>query len=102
MYHKDGLRIYPKAPPVLKDHNPDAVYVKVAVEFQKNGPMIPKTIEWEDGRTFEIQRVLDDDGTMTYPGVKYVCLVNGQKVHLIYDQNNRFFVFRKKRGRSAF
>ena len=95
MFHRDGFHIHPLAPPVMKDHNPDAVYVKVGTEFNRDGEIIPKWLEWEDGRTFEIMRLLEDDGAMPYPGVKYVCLVNGQKMHLIYDQNNRFYVFRK-------
>ena len=96
MYHRDGFRIRKKAPAVMKDHNPDAVYVKVSAEFMTDGTILPKVIEWEDGRQYEVMRLLAPDDEIPFPGMKFVCLVNGQKVHLIYDQENRFFMFRRK------
>lgn len=37
----------------------DKVYVDVLAEFTKDGLLIPKQITWEDGRKYEITRVVD-------------------------------------------
>ncbi len=34
-------------------------YVKVTVEYDKEGIITPLSIEWEDGRIYEIDRILD-------------------------------------------
>ena len=38
---------------------PIKVYVPVDLAVDKNGQMYPRTITWEDGRKYEIDRVLD-------------------------------------------
>ena len=38
---------------------PIKVYVPVEVAFDENGHMCPRLIHWEDGKTYEIDRVLD-------------------------------------------
>ena len=35
------------------------VYVKVDAEFTEDGRLRPKSLEWEDGTTFSIDRILD-------------------------------------------
>ena len=37
----------------------DKVYVPVIVSFSEDGEVSPQYVTWEDGRTFEIDRVLD-------------------------------------------
>ena len=34
-------------------------YVKVTVEYDEEGIITPLSIEWEDGRIYEIDRILD-------------------------------------------
>ena len=36
-------------------------YVSVTVHFTAQGRMIPSSIEWEDGRVYEIDKILDVD-----------------------------------------
>ena len=48
--------------------NPIKVYLGVEVDFGSDGVMLPRTIIWEDGTRFEVDRVLDTHG-MTKPGV---------------------------------
>ena len=38
---------------------PIKVYVPVEVAFDENGHMYPRLIHWEDGKTYEIDRILD-------------------------------------------
>ena len=35
------------------------VYVNVMAEFTKDGNLMPRTIIWEDGTNYEIQRIKD-------------------------------------------
>lgn len=35
------------------------IYVKTDVVFDENGRMLPRCLEWEDGRKFSIDRVTD-------------------------------------------
>ena len=35
------------------------VYVSVKVDFDANGRMFPRSLLWEDGHEYEIDRVLD-------------------------------------------
>lgn len=35
------------------------VYVQVKVDFREDGVMLPREIIWEDGVTYEIDRVVD-------------------------------------------
>ena len=37
----------------------EKVFVQVLVLFNEEGTMMPKSIRWEDGRVFPIDRVLD-------------------------------------------
>ena len=37
------------------DESPYKKYVDVNVEFTKEGKLIPKSIIWEDGTTYEVQ-----------------------------------------------
>lgn len=38
---------------------PIKVYVPVEVAFDVSGQMLPRLIHWEDGKTYEVDRVLD-------------------------------------------
>lgn len=38
---------------------PIKVYVPIEIDVDSNGQMYPRTITWEDGRKYEIDRVLD-------------------------------------------
>lgn len=74
------------------------VYVDVLAEFTKDGLLIPKEITWEDGRKYEILRVIDIKRMASTKaggvGERYLCIVNNQKISLYYEDNNMWFVER--------
>lgn len=72
------------------------VYVDVMAEFTQEGKLIPKSIKWEDGRTFEIQKITDVRRAASLKaggvGMRYTCLICGQSKFLYYEENNLWFV----------
>lgn len=75
------------------------VYVDVLAQFSKDGVLVPKTITWEDGQTYEVTKVLDVRRAASTRaggvGERYTCIVSGQQVHLYYEENNLWFMERK-------
>lgn len=73
-------------------------YVSVTAHFTAQGRMIPSSIEWEDGRVYEIDKILDVRPAASLKaggnGIRYVCLIHGRRRHLYYE-NPRWFVPRK-------
>jgi len=69
---------------------PQRVYVGMRVSFSEDGNMTPVAIKWEDGRVFEIARVLDvrraasAAGSM---GVRYTVKVAGQARRLFFEDD---------------
>ena len=67
------------------------VYVKVLSETDENGQMLPRQITWEDGRSFDIDRV----GTVrpAYAakaggqGDRYTIYVNGLQRYLFFERS---------------
>lgn len=76
----------------------DKVYVDVLAEFTKDGLLIPKQITWEDGRKYEITRVVDIKRIASTKaggvGERYLCVVNNKRVSLYYEDNNMWFMER--------
>ena len=76
------------------------VYVDVAVVFSTEGEMTPKFIIWEDGRRFDIDRVLsvgrEANRRAGGCGICYRCRVLGKEIKLYYEENFRWFVESKK------
>lgn len=76
----------------------DKVYVDVLAEFTKDGLLIPKQITWEDGRKYEISRVVDIKRMASTKaggvGERYLCVVNNKRVSLYYEDNNMWFMER--------
>ena len=72
------------------------VYVNVMAEFTRDGRLMPRTIIWEDGKKYEIQRVKDCRRAASLRaggvGVRYTCVINGQEKYLFYEDNNMWFV----------
>ena len=65
------------------------VYVGLRVSFDTDGTMTPIEIKWEDGRVFEVDRVLDvrraasEAGSM---GLRYTVKIMG-KVRLLFFED---------------
>lgn len=73
-------------------------YVKVTAVFHTDGRLIPVSFEWEDGRKYEIDRVLDITRAASLKaggtGMRYTCSVRGRETCLFLEED-RWFVERK-------
>ena len=69
------------------------VYVSVIVDFKLDGQMFPRSIEWEDGIRYEIDRVLDIRPGYAAKaggqGDKYTIMVNGQRTYLYFERSTK-------------
>jgi hypothetical protein len=79
--------------------NPYKAYVEVVADFSPDGKMVPMRIVWEDGRKYDIDRVLRIDRRASLKaggaGIRYVCRVMGKQVELYYEENGLWFVTRR-------
>ena len=70
------------------------IYLKVNADFDLNGKIVPRSIEWEDGRVFAIDRVLDVRRAASLKaggvGLRYICRIRGRTVALFNDENKWF------------
>lgn len=104
-YHHDSGRS-DRPGPVLHEYaqereqeNPFKAYVEVIADFSSDGRMRPLRLVWEDGRTYDIDRILRVDRRASLKaggaGIRYVCRILGQMVELYYEENGCWFVNRK-------
>lgn len=73
------------------------VYVSVVAKFDADGTITPLSVQWDDGRLFEIDRVLESRNVASTKfggyGTRYLCLFRGQRKLLFYDKReSRWFV----------
>ncbi len=65
------------------------VVVRVLAEFDEQGQVRPRSIVWEDGRSYAIDRVLDVRPAASLKvggsGIRYTCRIQGQVVYLFED-----------------
>jgi len=74
------------------------VFVEVVAKHDIHGNIRPLSIKWEDGRLYEVDRLLDvrlaasqkAGGT----GIRYTCKIMGKQVYL-FDDEGKWFVERK-------
>ena len=68
----------------------------MSLTMWKNQPMVPKAIFWEDGRTYEIQKITDIRRAACpaagATGIRYTIYVDGFEKHLYYGDDRRWFV----------
>ena len=71
------------------------VYVGVIVEYDEAGGVRPLAVKWEDGRVFEVDRLLDVRRAASTKvggqGIRYTCRILGKETYL-FDDNGRWFV----------
>ena len=71
------------------------VYVSVVVRYDESGGVRPLSITWEDGRTFEVDRLLDVRRAAATKaggqGMRYTCRILGKETYL-FEDNGRWFV----------
>ena len=65
------------------------IYVKVNADFALDGKIIPKSIVWEDGRTFTIDDVTDIRRAASLKaggqGTRYTCMIEVKERYLFYE-----------------
>lgn len=82
-------------------------YVAVSVQFNEDGVMLPRALTWENGITYEIDRVLDIRPSYAAKaggqGDRYTVMMRGQRRFLYFERTanltgniiGRWFVERK-------
>ncbi len=67
------------------------VYVDVSASFRADGIMIPKSLLWEDGCCYEIDRVTEVRQAAAMKaggqGDRYTIWVNGQPTYLFFERS---------------
>ena len=70
------------------------VFVKVLVEFDEQGNVLPVNITWEDGRKYEIDKVTDIRravaGKVGGTAIRYTVRINGRTTYLFLDEGKWF------------
>lgn len=71
-------------------------YVKVVVEYSLEGNIRPLMVEWEDGRRFEVDRLLDVRRAASTKaggqGMRYTVRILGHETYLFEDEGRWFVV----------
>ena len=71
------------------------VYVEVTARFDREGTIIPLSIIWEDGRVFEVDKILDVRRAASLKaggqGTRYTIRILGREVYLFYE-NPKWFM----------
>ena len=70
-------------------------YVGVIAEFDPEGCMLPRSVRWDDGRLFPVDRILDIRPAASLKaggaGIRYTCRILGQ-VRYLFLEDGRWFV----------
>ncbi len=70
------------------------VFVEVIAKFTKDGGKIPLRIKWQDGRTFDIDKVTDVRRAASLKaggqGIRYRCRINGRETYLWLEEDKWF------------
>lgn len=70
-------------------------YISVTARFDEDGNLLPLKIHWNDGRSFEIDRVTDIRYAASLKaggmGLRYTCRIGGAEKYLFLEEN-RWFV----------
>ncbi len=92
--------MHPKAQK-LHPHR-ERVYVSVNSDFDSTGYVQPRSVTWQDGRTFQIDRVKDfrpaDTVGLHLSGDCYTVVINGKETHLYFERTDPQ-LFRSRVGR---
>ena len=70
------------------------VFVEVIAKFMPNGQIIPLTVIWEDGRQYEITKVIDTRKAASLKvggqGLRYTCRINCKDTYLWLEEGKWF------------
>ena len=71
------------------------VFVGVTARFEPDGKIIPLSVLWEDGRTFEIDKILDVRRAASLKaggaGIRYTVRI-GRRETFLFLEEGRWFV----------
>lgn len=74
------------------------VYVDVTARFASDGDLRPLAVQWEDGRIYQVDRVLDVRPAASLKaggaGIRYRVLIGSCETFLFLEEN-RWFVERR-------
>ena len=74
------------------------VYVGVTAMFEADGRLLPRSIHWEDGRTFEIDKILDVRRASSLKtggsGIRYTVRI-GRHETFLFIEDGRWFAERR-------
>lgn len=69
-------------------------YVSVIAKFDTDGRVVPLTVLWEDGRKFEIDRILDVRRAASLKaggvGIRYTVRIGRSETFLFYEDDKWF------------
>ena len=78
----------------MQSTNPLKVYVSVNVFFSETGQMFPRSLVWEDGREYEIDRVKNIRPAPAEKaggqGDRYTIIVNGHESYIFFEHNPEY------------
>lgn len=71
------------------------VYITVNATFTPEGEIMPQSFIWDDGRQYEVDRVLDVRQAASLKaggqGIRYTCRICGKQAYMFLE-NNRWFM----------
>lgn len=74
-------------------------YISVTAKFDSDGNILPLSINWDDGRSFNIDRIIDVRYAASLKaggaGIRYTCRIRQSEKHL-YLEDNRWFINNEK------
>lgn len=74
-------------------------YVSVTATFDPDGNILPLKINWDDGRTFDIDRITDIRYCACLKaggaGIRYTCRIKQSEKYLFLE-DNRWFINNEK------
>lgn len=74
-------------------------YVSVTAKFDSDGNILPIKINWDDGRSFDIDRITDIRYAASLKaggaGIRYTCRIKQTEKYL-YLEDNRWFINNEK------
>ena len=74
------------------------VFVGVTAKFEPDGKIIPLSVLWEDGRTFEIDKILDVRRAASLKaggaGIRYTVRI-GRRETFLFLEEGRWFAQRR-------
>lgn len=74
---------------------PSKAYIGVTSYTDTDGKIIPLSITWEDGRTYEVDRITDIRRAASKAGgngTRYTCYFLGQQRYLFLEDDGRWFI----------